>query len=176
MVDLHPIRDATILKGLAEAELETLGAIGRMVAVDPGDRLFERAQPAESLYIVQAGQFALTVMIRAVGDDVETAIEELGPGDAFGWSSLVSPHDFVYSAYATTIGSLAVFERGRLEALLSSDTNLGFRFMSNLSELIGQRVRLLQQLWIEEVEQSMARVMYWTQQSASTHWIEAVEN
>ena len=35
-------------------------------------------------------------------------------------------------------------------------------------------VRLLQQLWIEEVEQSMARVTYWTHQQASTHWIQSL--
>ena len=169
MVDLHSIRGAAILDRLTESDLEKIGAISSLIAAEKGERLFARATPSDTLYIILEGEFALTVMLRAAGDDVETAIEALTTGDALGWSSLVPPHQSVYSAYCTARGSGAALDREDMENLFANDTALGYRWMRNVSELVGRRVRHLQQLWIEEVEQSMARVMFWTHRKVSTH-------
>ena len=174
MVDLHSIRDAAILNGLTESDLEKIGAIGSQVAAEQGERLFARATPSDTLLIILEGKFALTVMLRAAGDDVEVAIEALDAGDALGWSSLVPPHQSVYSAYCTERGSVAALDRRDMENLFANDAGLGYRWMRNVSELVGRRVRHQQQLWIEEVEQSMSRVMFWTQQKVCTNWTQAV--
>jgi len=176
MVDLQTIRNATILGGLTDSDLEKLGDLAPEVRVAHGERLFARGQDAETLYIVLDGCFSLTVVLRAMGEDVETAIEELSPGDAFGWSSLVDPRRSIYSAWCTEDGSVAAFPCGELDALMDSDPALGLRFMRSVAELIGSRVRVLQDLWIEEVDQSMARVLYWTHKKQSTHWVHSVDD
>ena len=174
MVDLHSIRGAAILDGLTESDLQKIGAIGSSLAAEKGEQLFVRATPSNALYIILEGEFALSVMLRSAGDEVETAIEALTIGDALGWSSLVSPHQSVYSAYCTARGSVAALDRRDMENLFANDTGLGYRWMRNVSELVGRRVRHQQQLWIEEVEQSMSRVMFWTQQKVCTNWTQAV--
>ena len=176
MVDLHAIHDATILEGLDASDLEKLGGLGRERRVAHGERLFARGQDADTFYIVLDGCFSLTVLLRALGEDVETAIEELHAGDALGWSSLVAPRRSIYSAWCTEDGSVAAFSRDELEALMDSDPALGRRFMRSVAGLIGSRVRVLQDLWIEEVDQSMARVMFWTHQEQSAHWVHAVDD
>ena len=96
-------------------------------------------------------------------------------GDALGWSALVEPHESIYSAYCVQSGSVVAFSRGDLEELMSSDLNLGQRFWRNLNQLIGSRIRPLQQLWIEEVERSMERVEYWSHNKLSDEWADAIE-
>jgi CRP/FNR family transcriptional regulator len=176
MVDLQAIRKATILGGLSVSDLDKLGGLARERRVAHGERLFERGQDADTLYIVLDGCFSLTVVLRVMGEGVETAIEELGTGDALGWSSLVDPRESIYSAWCTEDGRVAAFSRDELEALMDADPALGRRFMRSVAELIGSRVRVLQDLWIEEVDQSMARVMFWTHQEKSTHWVHSVDD
>jgi CRP-like cAMP-binding protein len=176
MVDLQAIPNAAILAGLGVADLEKLGGLAQERRVAHGERLFARGQDADTLYLVLDGCFSLTVVLRAMGEDVETAIEELSTGDALGWSSLVEPRQSIYSAWCSEDGSVATFSTGELEALMDSDPALGCRFMRSVAELIGSRVRVLQDLWIEEVDQTMARVIFWTHQEKSTHWVHAVDD
>jgi CRP-like cAMP-binding protein len=162
MVDLATIQNAAIFDGLTQSEIQELTDIGREEHVAKGDRLFHRGDEANNLYIVKGGRFALTMQLRMLDDLIEMAVEEKATGDALGWSSLVDPFRSIYSAYCTLDGSVAAFARRDLEDLMSSDTHLGYRFSRNLCQLIGTRIRALQELWIEEIQQSMARVDYWT--------------
>jgi len=175
MVDLEAIRGAAILEGLAPSHVQALAgvAVGREARV--GERLFQRGEAAETVYIVRSGVFALTVGLRRLGSVVELAVEEKVPGDALGWSALVEPRESIYSCFCTTKGSLLAFPRAELEALLSSDPELGRRFTANLSRLIGERVRVLQDLWIDEVQQSMARIHYWTHRDVTNQFADAVK-
>jgi CRP-like cAMP-binding protein len=174
MVDLASIRGARILEGLDASDFAALEPIAHHERVEQGRRLFVHGEEAERFYIVEEGEFALTVSLRALDDEVELAVEALGPGDAFGWSSLVEPHRSIYSAYCTAEGSVASFPRKSLEAVMAGDTGLGFRLAANLNRLIGSRVRVLQDLWIGEVEQSISRVSFWSGSDLSARWDAAV--
>ena len=70
---------------------------------------------------------------------------------------------------------MAAFPRSPLEARLASDPELARRFMTNLAQTVGDRVRALQNLWIEEIQQSMARVNYWTHDKITSHVSEALD-
>jgi CRP-like cAMP-binding protein len=129
---------------------------------------------ADTFYIVKEGRFALTVMLRVLDGEVEAAIEEIVAGGALGWSALVEPHVSIYSAYCTEDGSVAALPGGDMEALMSSDEGIGHRFSRSLSELVGSRVRVLQDLWIQEIQQSMLRVSFWTHTKTSRDWETAV--
>ncbi len=174
MVDLSSIHEAAILNGLTERDLEKLGAIAYEKEARKGERLFSRGMTADTFYIVKEGRFALTILLSVLDGEVEAAIEEIVAGGALGWSAVVEPHDSIYSSYCTEDGSVAAFPRSDMEALMSSDEGLGHRFSRNLSELVGSRVRVLQDLWIQEVQQSMLRVSFWTHSKTSTDWQTAV--
>jgi len=174
MVDLSSIHEAAILNGLTEPDLEKLGAIAYEKEVRKGERLFSRGMDADTFYIVEEGRFSLSILLRVLDGKVEAAIEEIAAGGAFGWSALVEPRESIYSAYCTEDGSVVALPRGAMEELMSSDEGLGHRFSRNLGELIGGRVRVLQDLWIQEVQQSMLRVSFWTHTKTSTDWETAV--
>jgi CRP-like cAMP-binding protein len=174
MVDLSSIHEAAILNGFTEPDLEKLGAIACEKEVRKGERLFSRGMDADTFYIVKDGRFALTILLRVLDGEVEAAVEEIVAGDALGWSALVEPHQFIYSAYCTEDGSVVALPRGDMEELMSSEEGLGHRFSRNLSELVAGRVRVLQDLWIQEIQQTMLRVSFWTHTKTSTDWQTAV--
>jgi CRP-like cAMP-binding protein len=162
MVDLSSIANADILRGLTEADLAELGAVAGEQEFKPRDCLFSRGEEAETFYIATRGRFALTVAVRVFDDYAEMAVEEKVALDAFGWSALVEPRASIYSGYCLEDGAAVTFPREHLEALMTTNWRLGEIFLRNLNELIGTRVRVLQELWLDEVSQSMARVRHWT--------------
>jgi CRP-like cAMP-binding protein len=164
-----------MLEGLSESHLGELGAIATERHAHEGERLFKRGDVAETFYVVVDGAFALTVALRRLDAPVELGVEEKRAGDALGWSALVAPHDSIYSCFCTEPGSVAAFPREQLEARLASDPELARRFLTNLSRTIGDRVRALQNLWIDEIQQSMSRVNHWTHEAITSHVIEALE-
>jgi CRP-like cAMP-binding protein len=174
MVDVSLIRDATILADITHAELQELAEIAHRESIGQGNRLFVRGEPAEALYVVTAGRFALTIQLRALDESLEIPVEEKVAGDALGWSALVEPYLSVYSAYCTQHGSVVAFPREDLKRVIAADVDLGYRLLRNLSQLIGSRIPALQDLWTQEVEQSMERVQHWAHTRLYDEWATAV--
>ena len=175
MFDLSSIPDTTLLDGLEGTHIQELGEIAELREARRGERLVARGDPAEAIYLVHAGCFALTVALRDLGEDAEVAVEELDAGKAFGWSTLVEPKRSIYSVYCIEDGAVVEIDGRALQSQMEFDTSLGYRLCSNLSTIIGQRVRILQDLWSQEVEQSTARVRFWEKSAISTHWQTAVD-
>jgi CRP-like cAMP-binding protein len=175
MVDLSSLRDAAIFKGLSESHLHQLGMIGREIEVRKGDRIISRGGVADQFYIVHRGRFALTITLRVLSEHVEFAVDEKGTGDALGWSAVVEPNESLYSVYCMADGSVVAFPGQDLIKLVSADALFCHRFLSNLAELIGSRMRFLQDLWVAEVEHSMTSVSHWTQSELTRAWLSAIE-
>ena len=174
MVDLSRIAEADVLRGIAEADLNELGEIAIEQEFKRRDRLFERGKEAKTLYIATSGRFALTVGLRTFDRISEIVAEEKDALHAFGWSSLVEPRTSIYSGYCIEDGGAIAFPNGSLEALMTTNYRLGEQLLHNLNELIGARVRVLQNLWLGEVSQLTSRVLHWSRSELTIHWAEAM--
>jgi CRP/FNR family cyclic AMP-dependent transcriptional regulator len=175
MVDLSSVRNATILQGLDQSHLSQLAAIASERDTREGEMLFARGQEADTFYIARRGRFALALPLRVFGGHTDMPVEETGALDAFGWSSLVEPHRSIYSAYCTFDGAVFAFPGDQMRRMIESNDRLGHRLSANLNKLIGARVRAVQDLWIDEVEQSTARIHHWTQTDMSSRLERAVK-
>lgn len=169
MTDLSSVRNAPMLEGVSAEELLELEAIAHFEEATKGERLFVRGEEAEKFYIVKDGTFALSLPLRRLDEVLELALEEKGAGESLGWSTLVAPYRSIYSCYCTEEGRLFSFERGDLTRLMSMDQELGTRISINLNRMIADRLRSLQSLWLEEIEQSTARVDRWSHTEIADH-------
>ncbi len=174
MQEISSIEKAKVLRGLSRADLAELGEIAYEQKFERRDCLFKRGEEAKTFYIATRGLFALTVDVRLFEGYAEMALEEKGPLDAFGWSSLVEPRLSIYSTYCIEDGAVVAFPRKPLEALMMSNRRMGEEFQHNLNELIGARVRNLQEHWLEEISQSTARVKELSHSELTHHWAEAM--
>ncbi len=174
MLDISSIEKADVLRGFSKADLAELGGIAHEQEFKRRDRLFKRGEEAKTFYIVTRGLFALTVDVRLFEDYAEIALEEKGALDALGWSSLVEPRTSIYSGYCIEDGAVIAFPRKSLEALMMTNRRLGEEFQHNLNELIGTRVRVMQEHWLDEVSQSTARVKELSHSELTHHWAAAM--
>ena len=176
MADAEFLRSTPVLQGLDEDEFEQIAAIAQTREFRRGQRVFEREAEADAFYIIRRGHFALTLMLRALDQDVDLAIQELGVRDAFGWSALLRPHEWIYSVYCTDDGETICFPAEELRGLLVGHGGVGLTFASNVGELVSSRLRILQGLWIEEVQRSIERVSHWLNTDPSVHLRTALES
>ena len=64
----------------------------------------------------------------------------LGPGEAFGWSSIVEPHISTLSAKAVDTASLISLEGTALWKALDHDRNAGYLVTVGLAKLLADRL------------------------------------
>ncbi len=163
MYILSNLGSVPVFEGLNHSDLRALNEIAYERPCERGDRLITRGEYASHFFIIKEGRFVLTVMLSGGGRTVETTIEAKTSKEALGWSALVTPRNSIYSVYCVRPGHVIQFRRSDLEHLMSAKPALGYTLMRNITGLVGHRATVLQDLWLEEVEQSPARVKYWMQ-------------
>ena len=167
MADLTAVNRSWILEGLTESDLAALAGIAHDVEMKVGQCMFARGDLAVTLFIAKEGAVTLTHGLRVFENVVQTAAEELGSREPFCWSALVEPYNCLYSAYCVEEGSAIAFPREALETLMASEPTLAAHFARMASRLVARRLRALQDLWFEEIEQNMARIEHWSRRKTN---------
>jgi CRP-like cAMP-binding protein len=75
-----------------------------------------------------------------VEPDGELTIEEVTPGQVFGWSSLVKQGQFTASVTALEPVKVIAFRAEELNALFEGSPHTGFVVMKQLAEVIASRL------------------------------------
>ncbi|HHS97155.1 MAG TPA: cyclic nucleotide-binding domain-containing protein [Chloroflexi bacterium] len=115
-----------------EAILRDLPAVRERF--EDGETIFERGDPGEDLYIVEAGQ----VRIFTVDEEGrELTLNTLAPGEVFGELALLDSRPRSASAVAVGPTVLRRIDRGHLLSLIRSSPELA----ASLYDLLAQRTR-----------------------------------
>ena len=135
------ISQVEILRGLSKEQREQVRSLGRIEQYDNGVTIFTEGQGAKKIYLVEDGRVAVeSQVVRGM----RLPISILYPGQAFGWSALVSP--YLYTATVTTLYKTRVIaiDHESLSALMKSDLSLGFTIMDNVASIVASRLRNLE--------------------------------
>jgi len=130
---------------LSPAQRAEAAATARPVSYPEGIRLFDEGQDAKGCWLIQTGQVALQSDVPGRGP---VTVHTLGPGDMLGWSWLVPPHHWHFTAVARTPVSALVLDTAALRGLADRDPALGYPLLlgvleAALSRLQATRWRLL---------------------------------
>jgi CRP/FNR family transcriptional regulator, cyclic AMP receptor protein len=130
---------------LTAAQRATVARTAAAVAYPAGTRLFDDGDDALGCWLIAAGQLALESSVPGRG---QVVVQTLGPGDVLGWSWLVPPHHWHFSATAVTPLTGFRLDTVWLRALAQQDPALGYPLALGLIEgllarLQSTRVRLL---------------------------------
>jgi len=104
--------------------------------VEAGYRLFFEGDEAKTLYLIQEGAIALTMIM----GDHTAELGPLGKGEVVGWSSIVKPHQYKLGAYARQSSALVIINGEKLCRLFDDNPGFGYPFMQKLAEVIGDRL------------------------------------
>ncbi len=131
--------------GCTAGQLAAVAATATDVAYADRTAIFAEGEPASGCWLIRAGQVALATQVPGRGGVV---VQTLGAGDVLGWSWLVPPHHWHFSATTTGPVSAIQLDTGRLRALAEHDTALGYPlslglFENLLARLQSTRSRLL---------------------------------
>jgi CRP-like cAMP-binding protein len=145
-----------LLAGLQPADAADVWALGSRLRLASGETLFDLGQQADSLYIIERGRMLLTLPMNIRGGEQNVVVEERGPGQAVGWSAIIPPHRFTLAAMAPLDTWLLTFQRTVLLRHFALRPEVGCVVMSNLAALIGQRLQVLQAMWLREMQRVVA--------------------
>ncbi len=121
------------------------------------DIIFDFGGSATNLYGVLDGEVELILVFKEIihktdieyEESIQTrsevlekpiVIDTLGPGEIFGWSSMVSPGKWTATARCSTLANLLSLPGAGFKAMLDKDPELGYSVMGKLCEIISQRL------------------------------------
>ena len=129
-----------MFNGLTEPQLSKLAGIFSTQLLDEKERLFEKGDEANHLYLVKEG--FVEVAIDSQHPAKERTIVSLGPGQSVGEMSLVDRGSRSASVYAAGGGAtvmLAPF--AEFDSLCEEDPQIGYRVMRNIAADLSFRLR-----------------------------------
>ena len=127
-----------IFDRLTPAQRATVARVTEDVSYADGTRLFSEGQAASGCWLIQVGQVALETSVPGRG---QVVVQTLGPGDVLGWSWLVPPHHWHFTATAYGPVSAVLLDTSRLHALADQDPALGYPLALGLFEILLARLQ-----------------------------------
>ncbi|HZE38334.1 MAG TPA: cyclic nucleotide-binding domain-containing protein [Stackebrandtia sp.] len=118
---------------LTDEELSLVGATGREVTYQAGQRLFHEGTHARGCWVIERGLVDI--------DDGTVVVDSLGPGDVIGWSWLLPPHLWHFGAVTVSDVSAVYLDTDRLSRFLDSEPELGYRFVKKVCEVLLRRLQ-----------------------------------
>ncbi len=147
------LREATLLRGLPEEDLDRLAGIARIRSYAPGEAVFQEGDPAHDLPILLSGQ----VRIYKTGPDGrEQTLRLVHRGEAFGEAAALLGQPYPASAEATAPARVLVLDAAGFRGLLAGNPQLAIRMIATLSRLLHDFTALVEQLTLREVAPRLA--------------------
>jgi CRP-like cAMP-binding protein len=127
-----------LFQGLSDSQLSQIRTIGSEASIKAGQWLFHEGDAAEQMYVLKNGAVELLTTV----DEVELPITIVRkPGNCFGTSTLVPPHQYSLSARCAEDGLLLSMQKTDLEQLIKSDLEMGHALLVNLAKHFLDRLK-----------------------------------
>ena len=141
-----------LLKGLTADEAGAVVALGARLTLPAGSVLFALGGEADNAYAIESGRVSLTLPMQVGGREQDVLVEERTAGETVGWSALVPPHRFTLTAKTLIDSEVIAFSRTALLEHFASHPAVGLVVTRNLSAVMGQRLQVLQAMWLREIQ------------------------
>ena len=123
--------------GLDPQYLELLAKYGHEVNFEPGTYILKEGEPADQFYLIQQGRVALGTFISGRGF---TTIQTIGDDDVLGWSWLIPPHRWRFSALVILPTQVICFDGQRLREACEADHSFGYAIHQRVALVLGKRL------------------------------------
>ncbi len=153
MVSPELIRRYPFFAGLNPDQVKVLAQAAEEESVEDGHFFFHEGDELPCFCIVLEGALAVVAELpdRAVEQTLsgqltgnlktkDVVISTVGPGEAFGWSSLVPPHTATASVKATTPACVLHFDAEALREAFDDDCEFGYLMMQKVAQVVRDRL------------------------------------
>lgn len=154
MISPELIRRYPFFASLSHEQIVTLAKVADEVTVETDHYFFHEGDNLDNFYLVLEGVVAIVVEVP--DRDVEQKVSEqltgelqtkevvtsaVGPGEVFGWSALVSPHQATTSGKATTPCRVVTFDCQQLLEIFEEDCQFGYVMTQKIAQIVRERLR-----------------------------------
>ncbi len=138
MLGADQLASAAPFSRLTAAQLELVATTGWEVMFPAGATIFTEGKDASGCWLIQAGHVALGTQVPGRG---QVVVQTLAPGDLLGWSWLVPPHYWHFTATTATGVTAVEFDTDRLRGLADADPDLGYPLALGLFDVVVARLQ-----------------------------------
>lgn len=137
MALLDALSHHKFVAGLTDSQLATLVSLACEVTFEENELVLMTGQQSKQFYLLLTGSVCVEARTRAY----TMAIQSLGPGEAFGWSSLLDHHDTLFQVRAREKSTALCLDGESLDAAFHSDPELGAEMLRRALKLVAGRVQ-----------------------------------
>jgi CRP/FNR family cyclic AMP-dependent transcriptional regulator len=145
MISLDFLENVEAFSDLDDDQLTAIQDCCEIAEFKREEKIFAAGETPEYFWVVLEGQVNLTWGAPEGPYLPENTITTLSEGMPFGWSSLVPPYKYHLSAHCASRNCKTVsIPKDRLLQLFENDAQLGYKVMSKVMIVAGQRFHQLQ--------------------------------
>ncbi len=132
------LRAQPFFDGLSDWQLERLAMHAQRSMFHAGNRVFREADEADRMWLIVTGRVAIITDVPGRG---EVVIDTLGPGAVLGWSWLVPPYRWRFSATAIETTLTVELDGSSVRELCHNDLGLGFQLALGVIRVVTDRLQ-----------------------------------
>lgn len=136
MESLEPIlRQHSFFKDVPAKYIDFIVGCTSHVVFKAGEVVLSEGQPADKFYLIRSGKVAIYI-----GKPSEIIIQTIREGDILGWSWLIPPHLYRFSAKAVENTRALALDGKCLREKCESNPDLGYQFLKRLVGVLTERL------------------------------------
>ena len=131
------LKEHAFTQGFTDSQLLALSGIATPVTFDENQLIFVDGERSRSFFLLESG----SVVVELRTAQYVIAVQALGAGAAFGWSSLLDDQDTLFQVRARENTRALQLDGVTLKALCMSNSELGVEFFHRVLSLVAGRVK-----------------------------------
>jgi len=131
------IREHPFFRDFGAAHIESISGCARDIQFEAGETIFREGQPANHFYVIRLGKVALDIQGSHRGP---ITIQTLGEDELFGWSWLVPPYTWRFTARAVEKTQAICLDGRCLRGECEQDYHLGYEIFKRFAHLFSERL------------------------------------
>jgi CRP/FNR family transcriptional regulator, cyclic AMP receptor protein len=147
MIDTAELKCCSIFDDLNERELEEVAKLGTVEKWGAGARVIAEGTNAGALYMLAEGRVVVRMTSR---DGNEVVVDELGPGNVFGWSAVLDDQMFKANIWALEDSTIILLDGEKLRQLLYANNHIGFRVTKAIAGITASRLEKLRSRLVDQ--------------------------
>jgi ABC-type bacteriocin/lantibiotic exporter with double-glycine peptidase domain len=132
----HELAHCALFASLKAEQLELLAHVARVVRCAAGERLFQRGDAGEDLFVILGGEVEFFVQEHDAGE--ATILGKAGPGEAFGEIAVFSGETRTLGARCLIDTRLAVIQRDTLLRVLEGSPQMATTLLQTLARRLSR--------------------------------------
>ena len=137
MALLDTLSHHSFVAGLTDQQIAKLAALAHEVSFEENQLVLMTGQQSKEFYLLLSGSVCVEARSRAY----TISIQSLGPGEAFGWSSLLDHHDTLFQVRAREHSTALCLDGADLDLAFHDDPELAAAILRRALGLVAGRVQ-----------------------------------